>query len=123
MAYCAYTDIQNMTGTTQTQTVLEALIAQADRMIDGRLEPFGLSGGTNNSIKSASIFLTMALVRERERGDGTRPGTLTAGDLTQSDNIDADISGLMKRAFELVDHYIETNRSSSTSTYVYKVNG
>ena len=123
MAYCEYTDIQNMTGTTLSQPVLEALIAQADRMINSKLEPLGLTGGTNGGIKSASIFISMALVREYERGSGKRPGTLTVGDMTQSDNIDADISGLMKRAWELVDAFIETNRSISRSTYVYKVNG
>lgn len=118
MAYCEYTDIQNMTGTTLGQTILEALIAQADRLIDSRLEPLGLSGGTNGGIKSASIFISMALVREYERGSGKRPATIILGGVTQTDNIDADISGLYKRAWELVDAFIETSRSTSNPTNI-----
>lgn len=120
MAYCTYTEIQNLTGSVLSQTILEAIIAEADREIDGRLALFNLTG-SGGLIKSASIHLSIAGLFTRYRLDGTKPGSLNIGGLSMSDNIDQAIEYHTKRGNDLISQFIaETSRRRYR---IRKVNG
>lgn len=123
MAYCAYTDIQNTTGTTLSQTIIEAVIAQADREIDGLLSKAGLSGGGTGLIKAASIEFSIAGIITRHRMDGTMPSSITLGGLSMSDNLDALISLHRANGMRFVQDYIDSNMTDSDEYYIAVSNG
>lgn len=123
MAFCEYTDIQNLTGTTLSQSIIEAIIAQSDREITGILAKVGLSGSATGLVKSASIELSIAGIITRHRMDGTMPSTITLGGLTMSDNLDAAINYHRQVGLRYVQDFIDANSgSTSADNWVYVVN-
>jgi len=107
--YCTYTELANLTGSTLSQTILEAIINEAEREVNDYLALSGLTGVAGNAMKSATLKLSIAGLITRRRMDGTQPGSLTLdGSLVTSDNLDAAISGLRKAAFAILDNYIMT---------------
>lgn len=124
MAYCEYTDIQYMTGTTLSQTIIEAIIAQSDREIDGILSKVDLSGSATGLIKAASIELSIAGIITRHRMDGTMPSSIAIGGLTMSDNLDASINYHRELGLKYVQDFIDVSTTSSAAdNWVYIVNG
>ena len=118
MAYCTYTEIQALTGSTLTSTDLEAIIAEADREIDAILAFHSLSGGTDGGIKSASIKLSLCGVITRGRMDGTRPRTIQIGDMMLSDDPDTAIKELRASALATVSKFVKKSKSTNVDNWV-----
>lgn len=122
MAYCTYTDLQNMTGTKLTQSVLTAIIAAADRRIDGILAKSNLTG-SGDTIKQASIELSIAGVLTRHSMDGTQPDSITVGTLAMGLNTQSAIAYHEKLGLQLVQDFIDENSKDVGEAYVYITNG
>ena len=123
MAYCAYTDIQNLTGTTLSQSIIEAIIDQSDREIDGILSKADLSGSATGLIKAVSIELSIAGIITRHRMDGTMPSSITLGGLTMADNLDAAVNYHRQIALKYVQDYIDASSTAyAADNWVYVVN-
>lgn len=123
MAYCTYTELTALTGTTLSQTIQEAIIAQADREIDGILAKEDVSGVASGLIKSASLELSIAGVITRHRMDGTMPSSLTEGGFTMSDSLDAAISQHRTLAYKMIQDYIDENKSNAEDSWIAITNG
>ena len=125
MAYCTTTELQYETGSELGEEVLEEIIAQADREIKGAIYQAGLvPPGASDILKAASLNLSIVGTFIRQRMDGTHPSSLTVGNLTISDNIDAAIDVLRQRAKALITAYIsQASAATSLSSRIYKVNG
>ena len=121
-SYATYTELENLTGSNLGETILEAIIDEAEREIDAKLDEYGLSG-SGDIIKSATLKLSMAGLMTRRRFDGSQPASVGLGELTKSDSLDQAISALKKDAWALVDSFIETQTADRAGNYIYKVNG
>lgn len=89
MSYCTYADIVARSGTELAQSIVEALIADADRNIRARLKQHGIAAPAEaDELTTASIALTMSRLVTRLRMDGTRPSSVTIGGISQSDSND-----------------------------------
>ncbi len=111
MAYCAYTDVQNLTGSALSQAILEAIIDQADRTIDAKLRIAGITGANPADLKAASLEYSIAGLLTRYRLDGTKPASLSVGGLSMSDNIDSAIDEHLKKGDAILNGIIKRNRS------------
>lgn len=118
--YCTYTELTYLTGSTLSQTIQEAIINQAEREVDTYLGPFGLSGST--SVKDATLHLSIAGLFTRYRLDGQKPGSLTLGDYTSTDNIDAAIATHRNEGYRLLNLYAVKSTTNLDRNYVVVVN-
>ena len=108
--YSAYTDIENLTGSTLGQTVLEAIIDQGERDIDSWLAKKDLTGSSGDShLKSASINMGIYYLLLRYDLDGTKPNQLSIGELTMQSNVDGRMDRCLQNAKDEVDIYIQEN--------------
>jgi hypothetical protein len=125
MSYCLYVEVASLTGTELAAATLDEIIAQADNEIDAQLYAAGLSPpGADSMLKAASLKLSTVGVMTRHRMDGTQPGSLSIGEFSMGDNIDAAIASLRDGAKQLVDNYIAKAKTATyRSTRIYKVNG
>jgi len=124
MAYCEHTDIVNATGTVLTQSVIEAIIAQSDREIDGLLAQHSLSGSATGLIKAASIEFSIAGVYTRQRMDGKAPNSLSLdGGLTISTNVDAAIAHHRSVGLKYISDYITYQTRNSADAWIAVTNG
>lgn len=121
MSYCSTADLVNISGSTASSTVLQAIIDDGDREIDAYLAPHGLAGTDTGAPKSASLKLAQAGLLVYNRMSGSSPPVYSSGDYSQSDTVD--LLGIAKHlrdsAFALLDKYIE---DKTTITYLLKVN-
>ena len=104
MAFCTYTELANLTGSVRTQTVLEAIISEADRQLTAYLKARGVTASACDESKSASLALSQAgLLRL-----GLQEGSFQAssGDFTSSVNVTDACKALETRAFSILDDYI-----------------
>jgi hypothetical protein len=124
MAYSTNAELTLLTGTALSTTIQDAIIAQADREIDARLYEAGLTPpGSDAMLKAASLDLSIAGVMTRARMDGTQPGSLSVGEMTSSDNIDAAIAELKAKASVIIDAYVrKATAALRQSSRIYKVN-
>jgi hypothetical protein len=125
VSYCAYTDIQNVTGSALSQTILEAIIAQADREINARLYEAGLTPPSSDTLlMAASVDLSVAGVMTRHRMDGTQPSSKSVGEASESDTLDGAIAKLRESADRAVSAYIAKAQAAvRLSSRIHKVNG
>jgi hypothetical protein len=123
MTYCTTTELQRLTGSELAEEVLEGIIDQADREIKAAIYQAGLvPPAANDALKAASLNLSIIGTYTRQRMDGTHPSTLTVGDKSVSDDIDAAIEGLRAKASALVAAYIANPTAITSSLRLYKVN-
>lgn len=124
MALCSTSELVNLTGTTYSTTILDDIIAEADRTIGTWLSFAGLSlPGSDNDLKSASLKLSICGILTRMRLDGTKPAQLRIGDLTVSDDIESAITNLTAKAREHTQAYIKSHGSDDRARYyLRKVN-
>lgn len=108
MTYCSVSELAELTGSQIDDDILEAIIEQADRQIDARLAENNLSGG-GNTIKAASLSLSIAGLLTRYRFDGTKPQAFTVSKFSMSDNVDEIIKHHTKQAWDLVASYVRQN--------------
>lgn len=125
MSYSTNAKLTQMTGTTLSSTIQDALILEADYEINSYLYAAGLTPpASDTTLEAASLKLSTALVMTRHRMDGTMPGSLNIGDFSMSDNLDGAISELRNGAKLLIDGYIaKTKAATYRATRIYKVNG
>lgn len=114
MTYCTVDEVKNLTGTDLSDAIVESVIEQSDREIDAILRANGISGGNANDLKAASTKLSIAGVMTRHRMDGTQPSSLSIGDISTSDDINAAIAELKEQAYQMIRSIIRANRSNRT---------
>ena len=130
--YCFYLEKTELFGSKKThrmtETILKELVRQAmhqaDREIKARLALADITApASDDTLKAASLNLSIAGVFTRLRADGSKPSSLKVGDISMGDNIDAAISELKNRAWESVTAYIRSNGVQSRDKwYLRKVN-
>lgn len=115
MSYCTYADIVAHTGTELAQSIVEALIADADRRINARLRAGGITPiGTDERLVSASISFTSAAIVTRGRLDGTAPSSQSVGGASVSDNKDSLAAQLKAEGEQAVSDYIAAVRGDGS---------
>jgi len=123
MSYCTTTDLVNLTGSSLSSTILQAIIDDADREINAYLAPHGLSG-SGDACKTASLKLSRAGLMQYHRLSGIQPKSVSIGDSTSQDDPDVAIAALRKEAFQVLDLWISTQLSVNTySQRVRRVRG
>lgn len=124
MALCTTAELINLTGTTYSTTILDEIIAQADRTISSWLSFAGISlPGSDDGLKSASVNLSICGIITRMRLDGTNPASLRIGDISTSDDLDTAITALIDKARESAQAYIKSHGSGDRARYyLRKVN-
>lgn len=105
MAFCTYTELQNLSGSDLSSTILEAIIADGDREIDAYLAPYNLTGSAAGAVKTASLKLGQAGVMVY--------GAILTG--TGLFGIRLMVEELRKEAFWILDKWIAENSTSSSS--------
>ena len=122
--YCSTDELTNLTGTSLSITVQNAIIDQADREIKARLALANISApASNDTLKAASLNLSIAGIYTRLRADGSKSSSLKVGDISMGDDIDAVIAELKTRADDSITAYIKSNGTLSRDKwYIRKVN-
>ena len=120
MSYCTTTDLVNLTGSSLSSTILQAIIDDADREINAYLAPHGLAGSANDACKTASLKLSRAGLMQYHRLSGIQPKSVSIGDTTSQDDPDVAIAALRKEAFQILDLWVSTQLSAS-NTYFQRV--
>ncbi|HOO04737.1 MAG TPA: hypothetical protein PLJ11_08460 [Methanomassiliicoccales archaeon] len=111
MAYSTTTELKNLTGTVLTDQILSDIIAQADRTIDAKLRKAGITSANSDDLKMVSLEYAIAGLFTRYRLDGTKPSSLSLGDLSMSDTIDAAIARHLDNGDKLLNDIIKGKRS------------
>jgi len=117
MGYSTYDDVVALTGTSLTQAEVEKLIEVADEEINSVLSREGISINTSSpptQIYLASLYLSSALVLERQRTDITMPDSMRLGDLSVSLELEKHIQSYRKMAKETLAQYISLMKRSPT---------
>ena len=122
MTYCTTAELVNLTGSTLTDAILTAIIEQGDREIDAYLAPYGV-GADASACKSASLELAKAGLIDYSVQHGDRADMLTAGDTTETLNVDQMIRRYRAAAFDLLDRYVSAASASISKYHVVKVVG
>lgn len=120
MTYCTTAELKNLTGSTLTDAILTAIIEQGDREIDAYLAPYGV-GADASACKSASLELAKAGLIDYSVQHGDRADMLTAGDTTETLNVDQMIRRYRAAAFDLLDRYVSAASAASASISKYHV--
>ena len=114
MAYATPAELRYASGVVSTDyddTTLTALISYADAEIDAKLSMAGISGGSGNIIKSASLKLSTVWLLTRMRMDGTKMKNLVLDKLVMGDDVDEAIKNLKVEAELLISSYIKASTS------------
>jgi len=110
--YCTIAELRYASGVVigdYDDATCTALIGFADAEIDAKLSVAGISGGSGNIIKSASLKYASAWLLTRMRMDGTKPKSLMLDKISMGDDVDSAILNLRKDAEMLVSLYIKTS--------------
>lgn len=110
MSYATRTELAALTGTSLDDAILSEILDQADREVNARLALAGISApASDDTLKAASLNLSIAGVLTRTGLDGSHPSGITIGDISVSDNPDTAKVDLRTKANELIDSYIKTH--------------
>ena len=128
LSYVTVPDIENLTGTKLSTTVLTAIGEQAEREAVSYLTAKGVTSYSGNAVKSAVLKLSHAGVLLRYHAEATLTKSDGATGTTYQDYTAGDpsslIASLRKEAMSLLDQYAESQTVSGTySTFIRKVNG
>lgn len=118
MAYTTSTEVIALTGSSLSSSIVDSIISIADGDIDAQLAREGLtiSGATPPDIAMASLYLSAALVLERQRVDGTLPDSARVGDMQLSQNIEATIKRYREMAAFFLRAYIAKQKGEDYYT-------
>ena len=117
MSYCTTTDLQNLTGSVRSVTILQAIIDEADRQVTAYLKARGVGTAGCDETKSASLLFSQAgLLRF-----GLQEGSLQAssGDFSSSVDVTTAVKALETRAMSILDDYISRQITLSVPRRVY----
>ena len=122
--YCSADELTNLTGTSLSTTIKNAIIDQSDREIRARILIAGLSApASDETLKAASLNISKAGIITYDRMSGAKTSSIKVGDISMSDNLDAIVAELYGKAWTSVDSYIRTNGTHSRDRwYLRKVN-
>ncbi len=110
MSLASRTELAALTGSSLDDAILQEILDQADREISARLALAEISApSANDTLKAASLNLSIAGVLTRTRLDGSHPSSISVGDISVSDNLDTAILEFKTRSNELIDSYIKTH--------------
>lgn len=121
MAYCTNAELSGITDTTLSTTILDALIAQADRRITARIRRRGVTPPTSDDmLKAASLDLSQAGIvtynrMKEDLTDRNMTKTIKFGETTIQDDPDEAIAQLTQLAWSAVDAYIKVQAGEATS--------
>ena len=110
-AYSTYTDVQLEAGTslgTLTTANITSLIARSDLEIaDYLLVNYNITAPTTatESLKTASIFLTIAKIKRRQSHELSRPNSLNLGDVSFSTSPEAEAVVYEEKAHQAIRAY------------------
>lgn len=105
-SYIAYTDLQNYTGSTLSQTILEQIIDFAEAELALLLTEYGGTADTSDTgLQYAVMLLSVSGLMTRMRMDGSKPSALNLGDMAMNDNIDLAKTELEAKARMIVKGY------------------
>ena len=112
MSYTTANDVRTLTGTNLDDTTINDLIAKADSFIDDELSRENLSvpNPTPSLISRASLYLSAALVIQRDWLSGATPESLKIGDLSKQTKIQDQISRLEELGKEFLKEYIRRSK-------------
>lgn len=111
MAYSTVAELRALTGTTMDDADLEQMIAQADRSIDAQLRKAGVRRVNPEDLKMVSLEYAIAGLFTRYRLDGTKPASLSLGDVSMSDSIDSAIAAHQAKGDAILKSIIKGARS------------
>lgn len=103
MAFCTYTELQNLIGSDLSSTILGAIIDDGDREITAYLAPYNLTGSAAGAVKTASLKLAQAGVMAY------------GGAMANTNEALAAIIELRRQAFAALDLYISENSTTSNN--------
>jgi len=120
MAYCTYTDLQNLGAPATVSTAqLTAIIDSADREINIYLSANGVTGSACDALKEASIILSKARILEFRVLSSEiiqSSGELISGsELTAAGSANTAIRLLREQAFRILDNYVASSTGSVSS--------
>ena len=118
MAYTTSTEVIALTGSSLSSATVDSIISLADDEIDAQLEREGLSitGSTPAQIAVASLYLSSALVLERQRADGTLPDSMRVGDMQMAAKIAESITRYRTLAQYSIQSYISAQKGDEYYT-------
>ncbi len=127
LSYITTIDIENLTGTKLTSTILTSIGEQAEREAVAYLAAKDITSPSGNAVKTACLKLAYAGVIDRYAAEGTLTKSDGATGTTyqdyQKDQMGR-VNSLRKEAFELLDMYAASQSPRrSLSSLVFKVNG
>ena len=110
--YVTVDELVSATGTAMQRIPLARMCERVSRHISSRLNRAGLSNDyTADALRTAALDLAVVDLLTRYRMDGTKPPSLTLGQFSMSDDIDAAIAGLKDEAADLIQDHIKRNRT------------
>ncbi|RLD17475.1 MAG: hypothetical protein DRI69_12185 [Bacteroidetes bacterium] len=113
MAYCTNAELTLLTGTTLSTVIQDAIIDQADREINARLEAAGITPPVaDDLLKFASIDLSKIGIITHNRMTGAQTKSVKIGDITIQDDLDAEIAALRAHAWKILEGYVSLNADS-----------
>lgn len=124
MAIATKTQLENLTGTELSDSILDTFLLMAHEEVSARLSVAGLSAPTSNdTLATAELYIATAVMLTRYRIDGTKPSKLNIGDISLSDDIDEASNQLRAAAQSLIESYIRANPDGQkVDVYFRKVN-
>jgi len=111
MAYCVYTELANLTGSSLAEAVLTQIITFADYEIDAVLRAAGISSANSLDLKAASLNLSIAGVISRQMNDGTLPKRIKVGGMELESEPSQAIAFYRQAAMDILRNVIAGQRS------------
>lgn len=123
MSFCTTTELVNVTGSTRSSTILQAIIDEADRQVTAYLRARGVGASSVDETKSASLALSQAGLLLFGLQEGSFQAS--SGDFSSSVNVSTSVKALEMRAFEILDDYISRQISLTVprKSYMMKAGG
>jgi len=121
MAYCTNAELSGITDTTLSTTILDAIIAQADRRIKTRIQKGGITPpASDDMLKAASLDLSQAGIitynrMKEDLTDRNMTKMVKFGETTIQDDPDKAIEALTALAWDSVDAYIAVQSETAVT--------
>jgi len=124
MSYCSTGELKNLTGSLLSDTILQEIIDQSDRYINGRLLMMNIGVPTSDdTLKAASLNISIVAVLSHPDSDQVA-SSVKLGDITikRADLVDV-MTDMSTQAWQNVHDYIMRHGVDDTSRYyIRKVN-
>jgi len=119
--YCSGDELTNLTGTSLSTTIKNAIIDQADREIKARLTLADISApASDDTLKAASLNLSKAGIITYDRISGAKTSSIKVGDISMSDDLDVVITELTDKAWQSVDSYIKSHGTHTRDKWYFR---